>query len=333
MVDFEITVLDDRPEMTIPSGFPEASRIICSSLPQAFQSIKITPDTYIVIATQGHRTDMEALRCCIGSDAAYIGVIGSKRKIALMKQKFMDERWATAEEWNFVHTPVGIEIHSRSVNEIAISIVAELVKERYEINFLRNKKNVSSVVLAAGKSTRMGQQKLLMPYKGHSMVDHLLQKITNTNTFSTIVVTGSDSSRIEKELKSARAIIVYNERFEEGMLSSVQKGIAALGIESAGFLILLGDQPMVAEKVINRLIALFQKTPKGLLVPTFLGKRGHPVLIDTKFRDEIGKLSQAIGLRELFLNHPEDVLEVEIESDAILKDIDTIEDYRRETEE
>jgi CTP:molybdopterin cytidylyltransferase MocA len=90
---------------------------------------------------------------------------------------------------------------------------------------------------------------------------------------------------------------------------------------------------MVAEKVINRLIALFQKTTKGLLVPTFLGKRGHPVLIDAKYRDEIGKLSQAIGLRELFLNHPEDVLEVEIESDAILKDIDTIEDYRRETEE
>jgi molybdenum cofactor cytidylyltransferase len=276
---------------------------------------------------------MEALRCCIGSDAAYIGVIGSKRKIALMKQKFMDERWATAEEWNFVHTPVGIEIHSRSVNEIAISIVAELVKERYEINYLRKQKMVSSILLAAGKSTRMGQQKLLMPYKGHGMVDHILQKITNTNLFRTIVVTGSDSAQIEKELKNHQAIFVYNERFEEGMLSSVQKGIAALGVESAGFLILLGDQPMVTEKVINRLIALFRKTTKGLLVPTFLGKRGHPVLIDAKYRDEIGKLSQAIGLRELFLNHPEDVLEVEIESDAILKDIDTPEDYRRETED
>jgi CTP:molybdopterin cytidylyltransferase MocA len=147
------------------------------------------------------------------------------------------------------------------------------------------------------------------------------------------VVTGSDSARVEKELKSTKAIFVYNEQFEEGMLSSVQKGIAALGAESAGFLILLGDQPMVAEKVINRLIALFQKTTKGLLVPTFLGKRGHPVLIDTRYREEIGKLSQAIGLRELFLNHPEDVLEMEVATDEILKDIDTPEDYRREIED
>ena len=121
LVDFEITVVDDRPELAVSSRFPEASRVICQPLQKAFQTFSLTSDVYVVIATQGHRTDIEALKSCICSNAAYIGVIGSKRKTNLMGQKFIVEKWATPEEWKFVHTPVGIDIHSRTVNEIAVS--------------------------------------------------------------------------------------------------------------------------------------------------------------------------------------------------------------------
>jgi len=331
LVDFEITVLDDRPELAVSSRFPEAFHLICHPLSMAFQSLKITTDTYIVIATQGHRTDIEALRCCIGSDAAYIGVIGSRRKTALMKQKFNDERWATPEEWDFVHTPIGIDIHSQTVNEIAVSILAELIRERHEINYLRSKKSVSSIVLAAGKSTRMGQQKLLMPFEGGSMVETIVWKIAQSNSIQTIVVTGHEKSRVEEVLKDCGVQFADNKNYEAGMLTSVQTGVKAIVLESTGFLVFLGDQPMVSVVVINRLIAVFQKTTKGLLVPTFLGKRGHPVLIDAKYRKEIAALQQESGLRGLFLNHPDDILEVEFDSDAILKDIDTPGDYQRET--
>jgi molybdenum cofactor cytidylyltransferase len=114
------------------------------------------------------------------------------------------------------------------------------------------------------------------------------------------------------------------------MLSSIQAGISAVDKKSDGILVLLGDQPMVSEIVINRLITSFQKTTKGLIIPTFNGKRGHPVLIHSKYKDSIHQLNEAIGLRELFLNNGQDILEVEVQSDSILKDIDTPEDYKRE---
>ena len=331
LVDFEITVVDDRPELAVSYRFPEASRIICQPLQEAFQSISLTPDTYVVIATQGHRTDIMALRACTGSNAAYIGVIGSKRKTALMGQKFIAEKWATPDEWNFVHTPVGIDIHSRTVNEIAVSILAELIKERHEINFSRIRKQVTAIVLAAGKSTRMGQQKLLMPIEGKSMITTVVAKIAGSVSSRNIVVTGSNRNKIEEELKAYPVSFANNERYEEGMLTSVQAGVVAAGSEADGYLILLGDQPMVSEVVINRLIAVFQKTGKGLLIPIFKGKRGHPVLIGSRYKNEIKIINPEIGLRELFLNHPDDILEIEFESESVLNDIDTPEDYQRET--
>ncbi|MCX6220931.1 MAG: XdhC family protein [Bacteroidia bacterium] len=333
LVDFEITVVDDRPELAVSSRFPEASRVICQPLQQAFQAISLTSDVYIVIATQGHRTDIEALKACICSSAAYIGVIGSKRKTTLMGQKFIAEKWATPEEWKFVHTPVGIDIHSRTVNEIAVSILAELIKERHEIYFSRSKKQVTSIVLAAGKSIRMGQQKLLMPFEGKSMISTVVGKIAGSVSSRTIVVTGCDRNKIEEELEAYPVLFVDNERYEEGMLTSVQAGVAAASQETDGYLILLGDQPMVSEAVINRLISVFQKGGKGLLIPVFNGKRGHPVLIGSKYRNEIKILNPEIGLRELFLNHPDDILEIEVASEEVLKDIDTPGDYERETKQ
>ncbi len=333
LVDFEITVVDDRPELAVSSRFPEASRVICQPLREAFQTISLTSDAYVVIATQGHRTDIEALKSCICSNAAYIGVIGSKRKTTLMGQKFIAEKWATPEEWKFVHTPVGIDIHSRTVNEIAVSILAELIKERHEIYFSRSKKQVTAIVLAAGKSTRMGQQKLLMPFEGKSMIATVAGKIAGTVSSRTIVVTGSDRNKIEEELGAYPVLLVDNERYEEGMLTSVQAGVAAASPETDGYLILLGDQPMVSEAVINRLISVFQKGGKGLLIPVFKGKRGHPVLIGSKYKNEIKILNPEIGLRELFLNHPDDILEIEIGSEDVLKDIDTPEEYERETKQ
>lgn len=331
LLDFEVIVLDNRPEMAINSRFPEASEIICKPIAEGFQSITITPDSYILIVTQDHRTDMEALRCCIRSDAAYIGVIGSKRKTVLMSDKFVREGWASPDEWNFIHTPVGLDIHSKSVNEIAISIAAELIKERYEINFMRKRKKVSCIVLAAGKSTRMGRQKLLLRYDGKPMIRSIVEKTISSNASPTIVVIGSHKEEVKNELTDCSVLLSENERFEEGMLSSVQTGFSAVPPESEGVLVLLGDQPMVSETVINRLISVFQKTAKGLIIPTFNGKRGHPVLISSKYKQSINSLNPEMGLRELFLKNSRDILEIEVQTEDVLKDIDTPEDYQRET--
>lgn len=135
LLKFEVTVIDDRPEFANFQNIPDADHIIVEEIGKAIQNIRLNSDTFIVIVTRGHQQDAESLRSCIKSDAAYIGVIGSKRKIQLMRQRFIDEGWATAEEFDRVHAPIGLEIHSQTVEEIAVSIAAELILVR---NALKN---------------------------------------------------------------------------------------------------------------------------------------------------------------------------------------------------
>lgn len=329
--DFDVVILDHRVELMNHQRFPDASKLIIESIENGFKNLNVSTNSYVVITTQGHRTDIEALRCCIQSDAAYIGIIGSIRKAKLLRMKFLKEDWANEDEIHFIQSPIGIDIHSKTVNEIAISIVAQLIQKRHEIHFLAKQKKVSAVILAAGKSTRMGKQKLLMPYENTSIIRSIVTKSLNSNLNQTIVVIGSHKNEVIEELNSLNIDLIENGRFEEGMLSSIQTGIKAVDEESDGVMILLGDQPMVSINIINRLIATFQKSNKGVIIPTFNNKRGHPVLISKKYWKQIKDLNPAIGLRELMMNNTHDMLEIKMENDVILKDIDTPEDYELAT--
>jgi len=130
LLDFEVTVIDDRAELANPKRLPEVDTIAVDDIGRAVAGFSIASDTYIVIVTRGHRDDAAALRACIKSSAAYIGMIGSRRKIALMREEFVAKKWATAQEFDRVHAPIGLPIGSKTVEEIAISIAAELVRVR-----------------------------------------------------------------------------------------------------------------------------------------------------------------------------------------------------------
>jgi xanthine dehydrogenase accessory factor len=133
LLDFEITVIDDRPEFANRDIVPEADHIIVEDIGKAIASIPKTVDMYIVIVTRGHSHDADALKACVGSDVAYIGMIGSGRKIALMREKFVDLGWATADQFDRVYAPIGVDIQSKTVQEIAVSIAAELAKVRAQV--------------------------------------------------------------------------------------------------------------------------------------------------------------------------------------------------------
>jgi xanthine dehydrogenase accessory factor len=128
MLDFEITVIDDRSEFANLKNIPCANHIVTSDIGDAIAKIRKGNDTYIVIVTRGHKDDGYALKACIGSDAAYIGMIGSKTKIALMHRDFIENGWATETQWNKIFAPIGLEIGSKTVEEIAVSIAAQIVK-------------------------------------------------------------------------------------------------------------------------------------------------------------------------------------------------------------
>ena len=127
LLDFEVTVIDDRLEFANKDRLPEADHVIVDDIGKAVQELTISTDSYIVIVTRGHRDDSDALKQCIDSNAAYIGMIGSSRKIKLMRKMFLQEGWATPTRYDRVHAPIGIDIHSKTVQEIAVSIAAEII--------------------------------------------------------------------------------------------------------------------------------------------------------------------------------------------------------------
>ncbi len=129
-LDFEVTVIDDRSEFANRKNLPDADNIVVKDIGLAMSDIRKDKDTFIVIVTRGHSSDAEALRPCIGSGAAYVGLMGSKVKVATMRAKFLENRWATEEEWNEIFTPIGLEIGSQTVEEIAVSIAAQLILRR-----------------------------------------------------------------------------------------------------------------------------------------------------------------------------------------------------------
>ena len=189
---------------------------------------------------------------------------------------------------------------------------------------------ICALVLAAGESKRMGKPKLLLPFGDITIIEHIVDKIFLSKTDKILVVLGSHQEEIRSQMADRPVLSVVNHRYREGMLSSIQAGFESLPSETSAVLVCLGDQPLIPHTVIDRLIASYDQTHKGIVLPVYEKRRGHPILIDLKHRQEILDLSPDIGLRALVHNHPQDVHEVAVDTPHILKDIDRPEDYARE---
>ena len=128
LVGFDVVVIEDRPEFADPARFPGALAVRCGNVAEELARFRLDADTYVALVSRGHRTDAEALAVCVRDpDVAYVGMMGSRRKVALLRKEFLDTGRATAEQFDRVHAPIGLEIGAETVPEIAASIVAELV--------------------------------------------------------------------------------------------------------------------------------------------------------------------------------------------------------------
>ena len=130
LLGFEVTVIDDRAEFANPVNLPDADNIIVKDIGEAMREISKDKNTFIVIVTRGHGHDADALKPCIGSPAAYVGMMGSRVKVAKVHEEFIARGWATEEQWKKIFTPIGLDIDSKTIEEIAVSIAAQLVMVR-----------------------------------------------------------------------------------------------------------------------------------------------------------------------------------------------------------
>jgi CTP:molybdopterin cytidylyltransferase MocA len=187
-----------------------------------------------------------------------------------------------------------------------------------------------AVILAAGESRRMQHPKMLLPFHGKTIIECSIENVLSSGIINVMVVLGAGKDEIISLLENWPVRYCYNEHYKQGMLSSVICGIRHVPGDCDGILIFPGDQPMIPPEAVTAVTEAFIKFDKGLVMPVFNSKRGHPLLIDKRYRNEIEQLRPEEGLRSLAARHPSDVLEVKVDSPGILKDIDTREDYLKE---
>ena len=185
-----------------------------------------------------------------------------------------------------------------------------------------------AIVLAAGNSVRMGTQKLLLPYTGTTVIRHIVQQVADSRVDHVIVVAGRDAVAIKTALDGLRITVVINEQPDGDMLSSVRCGLRALPTECEAALIVLGDQPSISPGLINQLGAALVASGRGIVVPAYQGRRGHPLLFSVQYRAEVLTGYDGVGLKGLPDAHPDDVHEVAVADDGVVIDIDVPDDYQ-----
>lgn len=129
LLGFTVTVIDDRPSFANKGRFPEADRVICDDFANALQKCECSPTTYAVIVTRGHQHDEECLRALLNVDLAYLGMIGSKRKVRELSQHLRNDG-VSQEKLDQVHAPIGLAIEAETPEEIAVSILGEIIMVR-----------------------------------------------------------------------------------------------------------------------------------------------------------------------------------------------------------
>jgi molybdenum cofactor cytidylyltransferase len=187
--------------------------------------------------------------------------------------------------------------------------------------------SVSAILLGAGESKRMGVNKLGLPWGKKTVLEHCLDILLRSNIKETVVVLSERTEAFRSRLDRRGVSFAMNPFFRKGMSTSIVKGIRSIDPQSEGMLIALGDQPFLKSRTINALIRAFAEGERGIVVPSFQGKTGHPVIFHRRYERELMKLRGDVGGRSIMDRHPEDVFVVKVKSEAVLRDIDTRDDY------
>ena len=189
------------------------------------------------------------------------------------------------------------------------------------------KKFISGLILAAGTSSRMGQPKQLLPFRGTILLDWVLAQVESASTLDeVIVVLGRAADEIQPRLHSTRARVVVNPGFTEGCSGSYQAGIANLDPRAEAVMVLLGDQPGVDSAVIDQ-VAEDWRTRGGIIALTsYRGRRGHPIVFARELFDQLLQLGGDKAAWKILDAHPEWVRDVEVDH-AFPEDVNTWQDY------
>lgn len=227
--------------------------------------------------------------------------------------------------------------------EIARRVLTDLHVERVLIGAVQDedpvrevRRRVGAVILAAGESKRMGKPKLLLPWgKRSTVIREVCQRVVAcSGLYEVVVVTGRLQAEIRRQIADLPVRVVYNPAYALGeMLSSLKVGVGVIWQTSDAALVVLGDQPFLQREVVHDLLQAYAEGRGRIIAPTYEGQRGHPLIIDRAFWQAILELPPGAAPRDLLRKHEDEVYTLPVNTDSVLRDIDTPEDYRRAREQ
>lgn len=189
---------------------------------------------------------------------------------------------------------------------------------------------LSAILLSAGESRRMGSPKALLHYQGQTFIERICTAFLTAGVDELIVVLGARAEEIARALPVHPALrTVVNSRYAQGQLSSLMVGIGALSPESEAAVMNLVDHPMVSSETIKAVIDSFRAAPLPIVIASYHGKRGHPVLFASQVYGEILAAPLDQGAKVVVRKDPARVREIALDDPGILADIDTPEEYQR----
>ncbi len=208
-------------------------------------------------------------------------------------------------------------------------VVLGAVREKEPLGEVHGR--VTAVILAAGTSSRMGQAKLLMQWGKHTILGQTLENLAQNALHERLVVTGHNAGAVGAVAAAHGARVIHNPDYENGeMLSSLKAAVQRLPANREAVLVVLADQPMVGPELIEPLLEAFWRHGSQLIAPTYRGQRGNPVLIGRDLFEELLNIPDGGAPRILLQRHPGQLRLVEVDSEAVLRDIDLPEQYRDE---
>ena len=178
---------------------------------------------------------------------------------------------------------------------------------------------LAAAILAAGESRRMGEPKALLPYRGATFLEHLIGVTRHPSVGITRIVLGAEAEAIQAKLQVDPGTIVVNSEWRRGQLSSIQAAIRSLppGI-TEGLVLCPVDHPLVSASLVAELISRFYAAKNSIVLPTYHGRRGHPVIFSASVYEELLKASPGVGARQVVWAHADAVVEVPTEEEGVV---------------
>jgi molybdenum cofactor cytidylyltransferase len=232
-------------------------------------------------------------------------------------------------DWVLERTLAGIELQARDIMDMGVGGLLMEIPTRPAPRESTEPKpkqaaQIAAVVLAAGKSTRMGSNKLLKPVSGKPMIRQTVETVLQSRASPVVIVTGHDAGPLREALKGLNVVFVDNPQFAQGLSTSLAAGVASLPATVDGVLMVLGDMPLVPATTLNKLISAFDpQEGRSICVPVYQGERGNPILWGRQHFGELASIKGDRGAKVLLVVNSDHVVDVPVGNEGVLTDFDT----------